>query len=332
MVTRWTDWGKTVPGPTTTGLRADGVRLDNFNDPANTSDVIVKDGQEITGKTIWGRIKFAGAGRVADCIVKGPKLMPSGQTGMIDVTNKRGGLAIIEDNLFSAQTPNHRMDAVVGQQFRAYRNRMRGVVDGFGTFTTKATTSKIVTGGWVVDAEFGGNWVEQHIYFFPDDNHTDGPHTDGWQHQGGLIAAALGNRFSGYAVKLPGSGNNPDKPWLLTAPNRWTNGAGTIIQDNVGGGLDKTVRAVGNFYEGYLAHANLKNGGPYEFSGNNHSDDVAVGPSSGMTGSRLNGYWIRLQSRASTKVIGLNTNKWWKGSKVGQVLTETRAFGINFDS
>jgi hypothetical protein len=334
-VNRWTNWGTAFPDATTTGLRTNTTPdLPDYNDPATTGDVIIKDGQEITGKTIWGRIKFAGAGRLADNIIKGPKTMPSGQTGVIDLHGKRGGLAIIEDNLIDAQFPNHRLDGIVGHQFRAYRNRLRGVIDGFGTFTKKewCWDSQISSAGWEVDAEMLGNWMEESVYYFPDDNHSDGPHQDGWQHQGGRKAKAVGNRFSGFSKFLSGSGKNPVKPWLHTSPNRWANGGGTLIQDNVGGGLDLTVRAEKNWYEGWLTHANLKNGGPYYFGYNKHSTNVAIGPSAGMTGEKIGGYWIRLQSRANTKVDGLKTNTWWNGPNAGKTLVEPRASGIHFDS
>lgn len=331
---RWTDFGDRLPDSTNTGLRTEGTpSLPDYN-PPGTNEVTIPEDAEVVGMTIWGRIRFAAAGRIADCVLKGPQSMPGGQTGVIDVTGKRGGLALIEDSLCDPVTPNHRMDFIVGRQFRAYRNRVRGVVDGFGTFTQEswAWPSQIVSGGVQCDVEMGGNWVEQHIYFFPDDNHSDGPHTDGWQHQGGLLVKGIGNRFSGYSVKLPGSGTNPDKPWLLTPPNEWANGAGVIVQDNVGCGLDSSVIATRNWFEGYVAHGNLKNGGPYEFSENKHSRDVAIGPSSGMSGSKLSGYWVRLQSRASTKVIDLNTNRWVDGPYAGDLLTEPRDSGINYDS
>jgi hypothetical protein len=331
----WDNWGETFPDATTTGLRGDATPdLPDFNDPDTTSDVIIGEDDEVTGKTIWGRIKFAGEGRVADCIIKGPKSLPSGQTGMIDLNGKRGGLAIIEDNLFDPQFPNYRTDNVVGHQFRAYRNRMRGGQDGFGTFTKEewAWDSQITENGIECDVEMGGNWVEWVVYSYPDGgSHSDGSHCDPWQHQGGILVKAMGNRWSGYAKPMEGSGANPDKPWLLTPPNKWANGGCNIIQDNTGAGLDATVISTLGWFEGGVSHLNGKNG-TYEFSHNKHSDDVAIGPPSGMSGSKLSGYYIRLQSRASTKVINLNTNRWWKGPQEGQLLTEPRPDGIHYDS
>jgi len=331
----WDNWGETFPDASTTGLRSDDddPDLPDFNDPDTTGDVVIGDDDEVTDKRIWGRIKFAGEGRIARCVLKGPKNMPSGQTGIIDLNGKRGGLAWIEDNLFDPQTPNFRTDGVVGHQFRAYRNRIHGVCDGFGTFSKKewAWDSQITENGIQGDVEMGGNWVEWLIYNFPDDTHSDGGHIDPWQHQGCILVKGIGNRWSGYAKAQSGSDSNPDKPWLLTAPNKWANGACTIIQDNTGAGLDNTVISTLNWYEGGVSHANLKNG-TYEFSYNQHSDDVAIGPSSGMSGSKLSGYYIRPQSRSGCHIKGIDTNRWWKGPQQGQLLTEPRDQGIHYDS
>ena len=90
-------------------------------------------------------------------------------------------------------------------------------------------------------------------YTYPDTrtpSHTDGTHNDCIQHQGGRNVQIIGNSLHGTTTAAdvtPGSGTNPQDPWLV--PNGWATGSCLIIQNNTGQGVDLTTVADKNWFK-----------------------------------------------------------------------------------
>lgn len=297
----------------------------------STNTAALPGGGLIENKIIYGDIKWQGSSTLTlrNCLLVGGTNVPTGASGVVDCNASHSAPIILVDCTVRPREPRNR-DCIVGHRWQAYRCDMSAGVDGMGIFTTTAGAQAEVT------AE--GNWVHDLTYIFPDYRngtsgatwHSDGSHNDGVQLQGGSNVRLWGNFFD--VLNSPpaatNTGPNPSKPWLSTLQQN--NGAGVTIQDNTGAGIDPTVVIGKNWFRGGLSQLNAKPGISFQFPDNKFFREVARNTTG--SGGTWNGYWIRIDVRATTTIAGLLTSRWVDGPYAGQLMVEPRDRGINYDA
>lgn len=303
--------------------------LTDYN-PPNTDAAEMPDGGLIENKVIYGDIKWRGNQTLTlrNCRLVGGTSIPTGASGVVDCNATHSAPIILIDCTIKPREPRNR-DCIVGHKWEAYRCDMSGSVDGMGIFTTSGTKA---------DVTAMGNWVHDLTYIYPDYKngvsgatwHTDGTHNDGAQLQGGSNVRLWGNFFDlqESPPATTNTGPNPTKPWLSTL--RGTNGSGLIVQNNTGAGIDNTVIIEKNWFRGALSQLNIKPGVAPTIRNNKHFR-AAVQNTTG-SGGTWNPYFIRLDERATTTVVGLDTNLWEDGPYAGQPLREPRDRGMHYDA
>ena len=324
-------YGAYQPDATNTGILP-GSTLTDWNG-STTNNVNWTASGIYSNLTIYGDVKFLNTDDVVfnNCRFVGGTHTPGSASGVIDCNAVRTGTgrAKFYDCEIIPRTPSLNRDCVVGHRFSLYRCKLQKGVDGIGIFKNVPNTAS--------DVEVQGCWVSNLTYWYPDYKdgvsgatwHTDGTHNDCVQIQGGTNIHIQGNFFDGTSTLGSGSGTNPDKPWLLagtTLDQRWNNGAGIIIQNNVSSPTDNTVILEDNWLNGALSHLNIKPNMVFVARNNHHYRNTADNIS-----PRWSGYWIRFDDHSST-VTGLTTNTWVDGPYAGSVLIEPRDSGIQYDA
>ncbi len=312
--------GEYKPDALTTGVLP-GTVLTDYNASSVDSFTISQAGTIIQNKRIYGDIHINAANVVIrNCELVGGNHTPSGASGVVDCNGSGVYNALIEDCDIVPRKISRNRDGIVGHEYTARRNHVRNTIDGFGVFNKAGVSVS-------ANVSLEGNYVHDLAYFYPDWRngvsgstwHSDGSHNDCVQIQGGANIHVIGNNLTATSIAGPGTGANPDKPWLIGTGN--ANGAAIIIQKNVGELVDVVVEK--NWLSHGLAEANFKPG-TYTFQNNICGRAVASNPPS------WSGYWLRVDSRAGTTINGLLDpgNRW---EDTGELLTEPRAKGIHYN-
>lgn len=91
------------------------------------------------------------------------------------------------------QTPDSRVNGIMGHTYKAHRMDISNVVDGFSGFNTAVPNGP-------AGVEIYGSWTHDHAFWPnpPDTSHSDGSHCDGAQLQGGSGYRLRGNNFEGF--------------------------------------------------------------------------------------------------------------------------------------
>lgn len=324
----WIPVGKdTNPSNNTAGIPAVVTSLPNYN-AISINTVQIPAGVTIKEQTIWGDITPSpGADSyLIRCKIKGGNFVPTTQSACVDCNATRsGGILWLIDCDIDPQLPSLNRDGIVGHKFRAIRCDIKNTIDGIGGFIKTVA-------GTDADIQINGNYIHDRVYSYPDYAngtsgtalHSDGSHTDGIQLQGGKNILIKNNAIKQTCSYLPGSGTHPTKPYCLAAG--YAPGAGIIVQDNTGAGLDNTVDIKYNWMiKGGLSHFTLKPG-TYQVHDNHIYRDTLQ-----VSGSWA-GYWLRPDAnRAGVIVTGLaTTNVWVDGPYATQICVEPRDKGIEY--
>lgn len=315
-------YGAYKPDATTTGVITGTVLTDWNASTVNTLSISAA--QTFVNKKIYGDITINTGELVtfSNCELVGGNYNPTGDIGIINCPATRantGRNVIIKDCTIHPRLPANGRDGIRGVRYEAYRNNIYNTNDGIGAFI-------LTSQGTSVDIRVMGNFIHDLTYWYPDlitTSHTDGTHNDCVQIQGGADIWLKGNYFEGSSVKGAGSGDNPDKPWLLnTSGFKHTNGAGTIVQKQSSTADLINVVIEQNWYHGGLSMLNMKPGS-YTFQNNIINRETAIGPS-------WSGYWLRGDLKSATFVTGLDTTNHWEDT--GAILTEPRTSGIHWNA
>lgn len=324
--------GTYQPGDATTGL-IPGRTLTEWNAPS-TNNVTWSAAGTFEDLIIYGDVKFT---NTADAIFNNCKFVggthtPSGASGVIDCNASRSGTgrAVLTDCEIIPRTPARNRDCIVGHRYSLTRCKLQKGVDGIGIFKNAANSS--------ADVDVISCWVSNLTYWYPDYQngvsgatwHTDGTHNDCIQIQGGKNIHVQGNYLEGTSTLGTGSGTNPDKPWALASASlsqRWNNGSGLIIQNNVGAPTDNTVIIEDNWFYGTLTHLNVKPNMVFVYRNNHHYRTTGIN----SVTPKWSGYWIRMDDHTPA-ITGLGTNTWVDGPYAGAPLAEPRDAGIQYDA
>lgn len=214
-------------------------------------------------------------------------------SGLVDTTALVDGRVRITRSDFEPTTKSYWMNATIGHHLTVERCRVRGTVDGFGSYNT---------GGARTDNYFRSNWIEYLTRYDVDVDHTDGTHNDSVQHQGGEGLWVEGNRFDGYTRYADGT--TPADPWHRIAQ-------GVLVQENVAyGGIYRCadIHVNRNYVRGHMHPFVFKTrssgGTPYDVELRDNvwlNDDQRI-----YTGS-LDRYNVRLGTETTTNGISYPT-------------------------
>lgn len=313
--------GTYKPDATTTGVVS--TNLPVYNDPATQSLIITQDNLVLQNLTIYGDIKIRARGvTIRGCVLRGGDYIPSGNTGVVDCNSSSCFDAVIEDCLIDPIKPSYYRDGIVGHEYTARRNHVRYTNDGFGAFITTAI-------GTQCNVTIEANYVHDLTYWYPDPAHTDGTHNDCLQIQGGANIHVIGNNFVGFSVKGAGSGNNPDKPRLLSESPKMINGSCVIVQKQSTTAALVNVVIEKNWLNGGLAGMNMKPGS-YTVRDNKFGRDWYDYNPNGNPSM----FPIRGDSYTSTSATGLYDSNRWEdtgGLMAGVVNGGTRHDGIRWN-
>lgn len=314
-------YGDYEPDTTTTGVPT-GTTLTDYN-ASSVNAVTIPVGAVITEKRIYGDITFAGAAELYRCeLVGGNNTITSGNTAVVNCNNTRTGITKLTDCTIVPRKESNGRDCVLGKQYELYRCYLAKGIDGCGIYSISASAP-------ACNVRVYGCLIEDLTYVYPDNitkSHLDGTHNDCIQIQGGTNIHVLGNSLRGTSHALAGTGTNPSKPWLIG--QGYNNGAGIIIQNNTGAGIDNTTLIEKNWFRGALSHFNIKPNIAFVATNNKHYRATAV--QSGV----WSGYWVRFDQRAGVTVQGLTSaisSTWVDGPYSGQTLVEPRDKGITYD-
>lgn len=320
-------YGTYRPDETTTGVLPGTVLTDYAATPQSTNTYTFPGATTVTDKIIYGDVRPPTNGGIVilkNCLLVGGNHVPSSASAVVDCKGARPGTGrmVLIDCTIKPRRPALNRDCIAGHKFNIYRSDLSHGVDGIGAFILSSN-------GTSTSVEAFGNYIHDLVYFYPDYNngvsgatvHTDGTHNDGIQVQGGTNIDIFGNWIRSTSFLGAGSGTNPDKPWLLSGATKWINGAGVIIQkQSVTAPLDETVKLRKNWIEGGLSTVNMKPG-RYTVEENIISRRTALG-------SGHSRYYLRGDSRGTTTVIGLGTQRW---EDTNALLTEPQASGIHWN-
>jgi hypothetical protein len=317
-------YGTYEPNSVNTGYDAS-TTLTPYNADTTDSFTLSKGGV-IENKIIYGDLKYTGSENllIKNSLLVGGRHQPSYASAIVDLNSTRGGIVTIQDSTVRARVPRDNRDGVTGYKYRAYRNDVSKTVDGFGAFVVPSRA-----GTKSADIVIAGNYVHDVAYTYKNQvAHADGTHNDGLQIQGGRNIRVVGNYFNMTSFTMDGGGINPDKPWLIGTNN--ANGVGVMVQDNTGAGIDNTVVIEKNYFARGLANVGIKPGINFILRDNKFYRQTALKPGGGWSG-----YWIRLDKRAGSVVEGLNagtpSNRWIDGPYAGQLMSEPRDRGVNYN-
>jgi hypothetical protein len=316
-----------LPGTTLTAYNSSSV--DTFTLPSALNSAAIaagwfayQGGMALRDKLIYGDMRPP-TGQTVPIYLLSSKLVggahiPTGDDGVMNCasSSRTGSAAKVTmiDCEIAPRRPANGRDGIRGRAFDAYRCNIHNVVDGIGIFATPQQ------GTANADVTVKGNWIHNLTYTYPDlrtPSHTDGTHNDCIQHQGGRNVQIIGNSLHGTTTAAdvtPGSGTNPQDPWLV--PNGWCTGSCLIIQNNTGQGVDLTTVVDKNWFKAGKVHLNIKPHITFHFRDNRHYREVALY-------SNGNGYWCRFDdhtSPVSGLTTGTNNNRWIDGPYNGGAL------------
>ncbi|MCA4133610.1 hypothetical protein [Arthrobacter sp. M4] len=299
--------GSYKPTEATTGVPA-GTALTPYN-TSGADLVITTDGTVLDSLDIYGDIKV----RAKNVVIKNSRLhggrqIPGGNTGIIDANNANVSNLVVEDNTIIPDAPSYYRDGIVGHDYTAKRNHIKGTNDGMGIFNRP--------GGPVqanVTAE--SNYIHALTFWSNDPAHSDGTHNDGIQVQGGTNIRIAGNNVVANAVLGAGSGPSPRGEHA---------GIGIMLQQNVAK-LENVV-VDGNWVDDGQTSINIDNGKYSNITVTVQNNLLGRNQLDYGNGSK---YPIRIISRAASTVIGLETNRW---ADTLAFLVEGRDGGIRYNS
>lgn len=308
--------GTYKPDASTTGVVS--TNLPAYNSASTQTLTITQDNLVLQNLTIYGDLKIQAKNvTIRGCVLRGGSHIPSGNTGVVDCNSALCFGAVVEDCLIDPQVPNYYRDGIVGHEYTARRCHVRYTNDGFGAFITNAN-------GTNCNVTLEANYVHDLTYWFPDPAHTDGTHNDCLQIQGGANIHVIGNNFHGTSVKGAGSGNNPDKPRLLSESPAMINGSCIIVQKQSTTAPLVNVVIEKNWINGGLTGFNMKPGN-YTFRDNLVGRDWYNYNPNGNTSE----YPIRGDNSTSTNVTGLYTSNRWEDT--GALLSGVANGGVRAD-
>jgi hypothetical protein len=347
-------YGNYEPSANTTGILPgtiltayNSTLVDTFTLPSALDSAAIaagwfsyKGGMALADKIIHGDMRPPSVQTVPIFILNslclGGRHKPTSDDGVMNcASSSRTGSAAkvtLVDCEIAPRRPSIGRDGIRGRAFDAYRCDIHNVVDGVGIF---ATTQQ---GTVNADVNVKGNWIHNLAYTYPDTltpSHTDGTHNDCIQHQGGRNVRIRGNSLEATTTSAdvtPGSGTNPQNPWLIG--QGMATGSALIIQNNTGQGVDNTTIAEQNYFYGGKAHLNVKPNISFIYRNNKHYRKTAQVSGGGGTEPTWGGYWIRFDDH-TTEVEGLNrgtnNNKWIDAPYAGNQLVEGSGMGINYN-
>jgi hypothetical protein len=221
----------------------------------------------------------------------------------------------VEDSTIHPIMPSPLRDGIVGHEYTALRNHVYGTNDGMGVFNKP--------GGSVnANVRIEGNYIHTTVYHDAANDPgpaADGTHNDGIQVQGGTNIRIAGNTIVNDGILGAGSTADATKPRLLPHGH----GCTIILQNNTGAALTNTV-VEKNWLDDGLASACIK---PGEITfqknhfGQNQYNYFAL--------PKVSKYTIRIDTKATTIVHGLETNVWESN---GQLLKVGKGLGIEYNS
>ncbi len=333
-----------------------GVTRTNFNASTTQSVIVSVANTTWENLNVWGDVKIRAANfKAINCrFYGGPQSLGTNQdSGICDMNNVAAVNGFFLDCHFQPQKPDSHRDAILGHKYTAERCYAKNTCDGFGAYA-HPTQAGVTCGVTLL-----GNYVEEMVYW-PGDNdaHADGTHNDCVQYQGGDGLLVRGNVFIASSIKSiwPGSDLRYGAPWSVGNPaiepydvwvltglgygkdkntagvadlivNGHANGAGIILQDNVGKGTTNVV-VDGNWVDNGLACFNLKptsGGGAYTITNNRlgaNSYEYSPG----------NKFGFRIDRKATTAFTTplLSAGNVWEAGNVA--LTESLTGGVRYDA
>ncbi len=340
-------YGTYEPSTLTAGLLTAEEDLTAYN-ASSIQDVTIPDGAIVTDKIIYGRVTFAGAAELRNCLLVGRSTtLTSGNDGVVACTNTRIGQAKLFDCEIRPRQESPGRNCVLGMQIELYSCWIHQGEDGIGLYPTGGATA--------TNAVVKGCLIEDLGYNYPDRDHSDGSHPDNIQIQGGTNIEIIGNALRGTGHWMSGSGtyytDNPTSnlgDWSLTKTPAINPGACLIINSNVAA-INSSVVIDSNYFRYGKAQLLIKSGANNFVCTNNRFSSTNP-PAANVNGTVYNGitlaftynsYWIRMDAIGTTNnIAGLvssgavanTTNTWLDGPNTGVALTMPRASGLASDT
>ncbi len=301
-----------VPGAYKPSESTTGVLSGTALKPYNTSGaplIITQDGTVLDGMEIWGDIKV----RAANVTIKNSRLhggveIPKSNTGVVDANDAKVKNLVVQDSTIIPQSPSYYRDGIVGHDYTALRNHIKGTNDGLGIFNRP-------TGPAAANVTAKGNYIHALTYWSKDPAHKDGTHNDGIQLQGGENILISGNNIVGDVV--PGKGSAAPVRGLYTT-------TAMLLQQHVT--KLKNVVVEQNYVDGGFTSITID----HSANKQSHIDITVRNNYLGHNQYAWDGakYPIRVVDRAASTVTGLSTNKW---ADTKTPLTEGTNKGIYFN-
>lgn len=290
------------PSATNTGVPA-GTTLTRYTGPTT----ITVDGTVIDSKAIYSDLKVA----ARNVVIRNSYLHcgtgnPASNTGCIDANSGNVYNLLVERNTIIPDRPSYYRDGIVGHEFTARRNHIRGTNDGIGIFNKPGGSVK-------ANVTVEGNYIHSLTHWNYDPAHSDGTHNDGIQIQGGQNIFIRSNTVVGSVVAGDGlgvHGNHGGAALIvgqsvspianLIIEKNWFDDAQNSVCINHGSRPSITLTLQNNFF----------GRNQYDFGG----------------GSK---YAIRIYSKSKSNITGLWTNRW---EDTNVLMTEGKSNGIRFNA
>ena len=292
----------TKPNASNTGVPA-GTTLTRYTGPTT----ITVDGTVIDSKAIYSDLKIA----AKNVIIRNSYLHcgtgnPPGNTGCIDANSGNVYNLLVEKNTIIPDKPSYYRDGIVGHEFTARRNHIKGTNDGIGIFNKPG-------GSVLANVTVESNYIHDLTHWNKDPAHSDGTHNDGIQIQGGQNIFIRSNTVVGSVVAGDGLGpygkhggaalivgQNVSPIANLIIEKNWFDDGQNSVCINHGSRASITLTLQNNFF----------GRNQYDFGG----------------GSK---YAIRVYSKSKSAIAGLWTNRW---EDTNVLMTEGKSNGIRFNA